>query len=342
MELGRSEGRAPTEIISNRTFTTRIYSASDDKDRDIGTADPAQNESEEVDRKRPLRDHDDGPAFITIRVARPDLFAQSIEPMHNFGAVTVTDSPYHWKGSMKKRAPIVLIAMFAAAAGAIAMAIAFPALFAMACPRCFGFDQISSDVWVHRSSASLGENVPSLIGSARHDLSRFFGPLVSHPRILVCSDDVCFRRLGGGGARAIAVLDIGLLISARGIDPVIFRHELSHAELHARLGIFRTVTKEVPQWFDEGLAVNVSDDLRYLRPEGSVDRCLIEPTGPLPETRTKWTETAENRPMYAEAACLVSRWLNKDAGPRRLRHLIEALASGKSFPSTFASLRDGS
>ncbi|MFG1943168.1 hypothetical protein [Nonomuraea sp. NPDC048826] len=51
------------------------------------------------------------------------------------------------------------------------------------------------------------------------------------------------------------------MLSPRGADPVIASHELSHVELHTRLA-----GAEVPQWFDEGLAVVVCGDPRYLAP----------------------------------------------------------------------------
>ncbi|TDC83557.1 hypothetical protein E1193_08290 [Micromonospora sp. KC606] len=44
----------------------------------------------------------------------------------------------------------------------------------------------------------------------------------------------------------------------------------------------------VPQWFDEGLAVVVSDDPRYLKSRSADDRCMAPPDGALPQTLDQW------------------------------------------------------
>ena len=53
-----------------------------------------------------------------------------------------------------------------------------------------------------------------------------------------------------------------LLLSPRGLDMVMAAHELSHIELHNRVGVFRS-WRETPGWFDGGFAVLVSEDPRY-------------------------------------------------------------------------------
>jgi hypothetical protein len=85
------------------------------------------------------------------------------------------------------------------------------------------------------------------------------------------------------------VLNRAVMLSPRGIDAVIAAHELAHVELHERLG---SHAGHVPQWFDEGLAVLVSDDPRYLRPETAVDRCLVASDEALPATLPEWLRAA--------------------------------------------------
>ncbi|MEV4473473.1 hypothetical protein ACFFR3_46865 [Nonomuraea salmonea] len=74
----------------------------------------------------------------------------------------------------------------------------------------------------------------------------------------MCLYDDCYRR---SGERGVAVLNRAVMLSPHGVDPVIFPQELTHVEPHARLR-----GAEVPQWFDGGLAVLVSDGPRYLPP----------------------------------------------------------------------------
>ncbi|MDB5651402.1 MAG: hypothetical protein JWL62_2922 [Hyphomicrobiales bacterium] len=219
-------------------------------------------------------------------------------------------------------------------------AVAYPSLPAIAWPPCYGFEQVSDGLYANGLGTGERLHLQQMVDASRRVVSSYFDSLKSHPRILVCSDDRCFRALGGGGARAITILDLGLVVSVRGIDPIIVRHELAHAELHAELGIRRTLARTVPQWFDEGLAVNVSNDLRYLAPAEAADRCLVEPAGDLPASRAVWIHGAANDLLYAKAACKVSRWLDGEKGPEKVRALVQSLNAGLSFESAFANTSD--
>ena len=92
----------------------------------------------------------------------------------------------------------------------------------------------------------------------------------------------------------------------------------------------------VPAWFDEGLAVNVSDDPRYLAPVETNDRCLMELTGPLPATDFGWVRATQttNRP-YGEAACIVSRWLAAKDGRNAVLKLIAEINAGTAFEKAY-------
>ncbi|MGI3899256.1 MAG: hypothetical protein ACRYGP_00060 [Janthinobacterium lividum] len=131
----------------------------------------------------------------------------------------------------------------------------------------------------------------------------------------------------------MALLNVALFLSPRGTDVAIAAHELAHIELHSRIGLARTVLKAVPQWFDEGLAVVVSDDPRYLAADRNGDRCLVEPQGELPIGRAAWIETAQNDELYAKAACRVSRWIGSRGGSRAIVEMATAVGRGESFDS---------
>lgn len=122
------------------------------------------------------------------------------------------------------------------------------------------------------------------------------------------------------------------LVSPRGMDVGILAHEMSHVELHQRLG---GAHAGVPQWFDEGLAVVAGDDRRYIGAAGSADRCLVRPDGPLPVSLEDWLRAASaNADVYAEAACAVSEWLVRYESPEQATgHLIDRLREGESFAS---------
>jgi len=212
--------------------------------------------------------------------------------------------------------------LLAAVAGLV---LAFPAVAATTCPGCYGLEQVRPRLHVE---PGVGEaqrrQVVDAVEEGRRRVAEFFGGLRSDPAFLACVTDACYARIGGGGERGIAVLNRAVMLSPRGIDPVIAAHELAHVELHARLG-----SASVPQWFDEGLAVLVADDPRYLLPEGAGDRCRVAPSGPLPDTLDGWLRAAgADRQVYAQAACAASRLL----AAHDLHALLAEVAAGGALP----------
>ncbi|WP_433356793.1 hypothetical protein ACQP25_21515 [Microtetraspora malaysiensis] len=206
-------------------------------------------------------------------------------------------------------------------------AIAFPSVAATICPGCYGLERLQPGVYAEPGlPPAQRRQVAAVIEQANKRVRDFFGDRKSSADILVCLSDDCYRRIGGGRERGIAVLNRSVMLSPRGVDPVIASHELTHVELHARLN-----GAEVPQWFDEGLAVLVSDDPRYLATSG--DRCLLDSRRPLPATLDDWLRAASADPqLYAGAACQVSRWTGTNGGKEAVRTLIERLSTGQAFP----------
>ncbi|EEA03517.1 conserved hypothetical protein [Burkholderia sp. H160] len=85
------------------------------------------------------------------------------------------------------------------ALGITGIVYALPSSAAAVCPACYGFQEVRPDVYVQKQ-ASEDERAAIVITieDARSELTKFWGPLEAKPRILVCADDDCFRRLGGG------------------------------------------------------------------------------------------------------------------------------------------------
>ncbi len=211
------------------------------------------------------------------------------------------------------------------AAAVATVVTAFPAVAATTCPGCYGLQRLGPGVYAEPGlSPEQQRHLLDVVAAADRRVAQFYGGRQSAPAVLACLSDACYERIGGGGERGIAVLNRAVMLSPRGVDPVIAAHELSHVELHARLG-----SGTVPQWFDEGLAVLVSADPRYLLPEGAGDRCRVAPTGPLPRTPQEWLAAAgADRQVYAMAACAVSRWV----ATHDVLTLIDDLAAGGDLP----------
>ncbi|MGW0200876.1 hypothetical protein [Nonomuraea sp. NPDC003201] len=209
----------------------------------------------------------------------------------------------------------------------VVTAIAFPSVAATTCPGCYGLERLQPGVYAEPGlPPDRRRHVSEVVEQANQRVRDYFGGRKSSPDLLVCLSDDCYRRIGGGRERGIAVLNRAVMLSPRGVDPVIASHEMTHVELHARLN-----GADVPQWFDEGLAVVVSDDPRYLAPTG--DRCLADSRQPLPVTLEEWLRAASADPqMYARAACRVSRWAGTNGGKEAVRTLVERLSAGQAFP----------
>lgn len=239
---------------------------------------------------------------------------------------------------MQKTLKIACAAVVLAAALLIGISIAYPALAAVACPTCVGFRAAGDRMFVDRSmSLAETEHAIELIDAARQRVRNFYGTTISNPEILICADQACYGRFGGG-SRGMALLDWALLLSPRGTSVTIASHEMSHIELHRRIGLIKTYRRAVPQWFDEGVAVFVSDDERYLKPASRGDRCRVGPDGALPTTRAAWIETAQSADLYAKAACRVSRWIAAHGGSESVRNLLAAVANGTAFATAYDGL----
>lgn len=231
--------------------------------------------------------------------------------------------------------PIVATAGYALAV-IVTLGFAFPAAAAAACPTCFGFEREASGAYIEQSASPTDRTEISIIlDEARQRVSGFYGSLRSNPRILICVTPSCYQRIDGGGSKGMAIMTFALFLSPHGTTPVIASHELSHIELHARLGLWQTWRRAAPQWFDEGVAVAVSGDPRYLAPVSATDRCLVAPDGPMPAGRSAWIENADIGNFYAKAACLIVRWMAQHDGSTSVVHLADQLAHGVPFAVAF-------
>jgi hypothetical protein len=226
---------------------------------------------------------------------------------------------------VKRRWIVTAVAAAVLAAGAVSVAIASPAVAATACPECYGLSSVGSGAYAEQDDLRYRQ----IMAMADQQITTFYGSRESHPRVLLCATDSCYHRIGGGREDWQAIRNWSLLLSPASLNVIIATHELSHVEFHYRLGSARS---KVPQWFDEGLAVNVSGDPRYLGPPGP-DRCLLPYDQAVAITTEDWHTAGldgDDTP-YRQAACVVNRWLSGNGGSPAVLDLIARLKAGQPF-----------
>lgn len=212
--------------------------------------------------------------------------------------------------------------------------VARPAV-AAACPACFGFSRAQDGLYLQSGMKSeQQQQAVSVIAAAEQRIAAFYGQERFPPRVLVCADDACYRRIGGiQGSGTGAVATIALVVSSRAVNTVAVTEALSHIEMRGRVGLWKMQIGAVPQWFEEGLAVTVSEDPLYLGPGKRANRCLAGSFPDMPATPEEWRDELQQEGdiLYAQSACKAWMWIEEHGGGAGVSALLDKLAAGQDF-----------
>lgn len=225
---------------------------------------------------------------------------------------------------------VAFLAVLATAGGIFA----YPALAAPVCPACYGLTRLGPNLVVEASMPPAQRAQLQADAEAAQSIVRaFYGAFDYQPVLVACATEACDHRLGGRGARATTLstpIATVVRLSPRGLNTIILAHEFSHVVLHRRIGVLRQITGALPAWFDEGLAVLVSNDDRYVHPGATAqERCLRPAEVALPTNPFEWAQRSGKDPMlYADAACRVLVWMEAHGGREGLLHAIDRVAAG--------------
>jgi len=183
---------------------------------------------------------------------------------------------------------------------------------------------------------------------ARKKITNFYGGIISEPQILACSTEECFVGIGGRQQRGLHLGKSKILISRRGLTIPILTHELSHAELSTRMearmdGVFGIPS--IPTWFDEGLAVAVSDEPAHSEivweqiAAEKMSTPKLEDLVSLKQWNRAVGKFGDGVPgklyvVYATAGHEVRKW-HQSVGRDGLLKLIEKVKVGEAFESSF-------
>ena len=212
--------------------------------------------------------------------------------------------------------------------------VARPAV-AAACPACFGFSRVQEGLYLQSGmQPEQQQKAVAAIAAAEQRIVAFYGQERFPPRVLVCADDACYRRIGGmPGSGTGAVASIALVVAPAAVNIVAVSEGLSHMEMRGRVGLWKMQLGAVPQWFEEGLAVVVSEDPLYLGPRKRDNRCLAGSFPDMPATPEDWRDELqqEGDVLYAQSACKTWMWTQEHGGGAGVSALLDKLAAGQDF-----------
>ena len=230
--------------------------------------------------------------------------------------------------------------------------------------RCLWIDHSSAfrllehvpQVYMHRATAPQQRwQLQQHIARARHRIQQFWGNQQGKAILIYCPDQADYEQFcaGGEGAGCSIGLPWGasyLVLGPDGNNTDVIAHELCHDELFARLGWWQ-VKRQVPQWFNEGLALMVdyrfsspvsweqADSVRtdrIPRPEtGAVARHPLLKLSDIETTRDFFGGSYSHTMLaYRTAANEVTRWLTV-VGRAGVPALTNAIANGATFDQAY-------
>ncbi|GAB4016393.1 hypothetical protein GCM10028808_44710 [Spirosoma migulaei] len=219
-------------------------------------------------------------------------------------------------------------------------------------------------VYVHQAATSQQhKQLRQHVRTAQLRIKRFWGAQRGRAILIYCPEQADYEQYCAGGEGAGCSLgmpwgDSYLVMGPDGNNADVIAHELCHDELFTRLGWWR-VKRQIPQWFNEGLALMV--DYRFSNPT------IWEHPDSSSRNRSEWPETRSMhirpRPMlklsdletthdffgnnpthtmlaYQTAADEVARWLSK-VGRAGVPALSNAIANGDDFADAYHRLERG-
>ena len=212
-----------------------------------------------------------------------------------------------------------------------------------------GMKKVSSHLYVENNMSK--ENVKKIekaIPKAKSYVADIYGDVRTQPIIYACQSELCAQSFGlEGKIKGVRLLGY-LILTNRGLDKYIISHEWSHEELYERIGGFYHWYREIPLWFDEGLASVTMH--QYSRYDERAWKSIITKKLPYPKkeelvTLSQWTKANHKYLVndkiavpYAVARHIVSKWYKK-RGQKGLVELLDGIRKGKHFDELYEDLK---
>lgn len=210
-------------------------------------------------------------------------------------------------------------------------------------PEEMGMRRVAGQIYVDSGiTPERTAELLQLVDESRRRVAVFFGQALARPNIVFCASFSCYQSFGAIG---LGYTDgANVIISPYGQRAAIIAHELAHMELSVRIGGFEKVLQNVPHWFDEGLAVMVSQAEEFSE---TAWRLATQDGAKAPalsslEATADWHRitgaNGENMQLsYGTAHREVDRWF-ASAGVQGFHALLAALADNKAFDIAYSRI----
>ena len=218
-------------------------------------------------------------------------------------------------------------------------------------PQSFGLTAVAPNIYVEAGADETTRiKLSQAMERAENAIRVAYGSVQSNPIVSACISEGCYEGFGGGRGSIAKVYGNRILLSPRGLDWHFLAHEWSHDEIRTRLTL--SAWLHMPQWFDEGVAVAISEAPEHsethwqLLVASNIPRPTTEELHSLKSLR-QWLEAVhrygedknierkvkgetEIRPVYSAAGHEIRPWLAK-AGSAGLLAFIARMNDGEDF-----------
>ncbi len=211
----------------------------------------------------------------------------------------------------------------------------------------------SAEVFISRDTPpAQQQQLRADIERAQARIRTFWGQQRGRAVLIYCHSPAQYSRYCAGGEGAGCSLGMPwghsfVVLGPEGGNPDVMAHEFCHDELYTRLGWW-TLKRQVPQWFNEGLALlvdyrftdptNITRRFRESRDEWrfrSMGQQTLPPLSELESARQFFGGNGDRVTLaYLISGLTVADWLTR-AGPAAPRHLTDTLANGGDFTSVY-------
>jgi len=208
-----------------------------------------------------------------------------------------------------------------------------------------GMKKVSSHLYVEKSMSEENQTtIEKAIPEAKIYVADIYGKVTTQPTIYACQSKMCAESFGlEGKIKGVRLLG-HLILTHKALNKELISHEWSHEELYERIGGFYHWYREIPLWFDEGLASLTMKN--YSRYDETAWQKIMKEKLPYPKkeelvTSEQWGKANHDYMVndeiavpYTVARYMVSKWY-KQAGQKALVEFLDGIKNGKDFDELY-------